>query len=204
MHDLGNSYVLVRPDSSGDMQLYVGVELLSPMQGVTANTSYVEIEFTQQFVQAVGVNAPLRGERSIGDLLVRVHFNDAVPIIAEFLRWGIASDYQLIDSIDVNPIDGVPCEAAGMPYVLCTGEPPLSQPVGGLEVWDLYGVPVPSVAPDRFIELGLDVTALLGNSPEFSSILIRTSQDIALDSFRRMGYWAAGNHSANAVGGFSQ
>lgn len=192
-YDLGNAHVLARLDSVGDLQLYAGVELLSPLGGSTPPDTYVEVEFNQNFIQALGVAAPIRGQRSPGDLLVRMNFTAGMLSSVVFRRWETGLGYQTIENAVLSPGETDSCQGGAMPYFICSGAPPLDPPVGGFEVWDLDGVPLASLAPDRFVEVGLDVAALLGTNPDFSTILIWTPQDIALDSFRTLGHWARVN-----------
>ena len=189
-HDLGNAHVLARLDSAGDLQLYAGVELLSPLGGSTPPDTYVEFEFTQEIVQATAVNMPIRGDQSVGDLMVRMNFTAGALSSVVFRRWEQDLGYQTIENAVLSSGEADSCQGGAMPYFICSGAPPLDPPVGGYEVWDLDGVPLASIAPDRFVEVGLDVAALLGDNPDFTSILIRTPQDMSIATFRALGHWA--------------
>jgi hypothetical protein len=188
-HDLGNVHILARRDAVDDLQLYAGVELLSPLEGPAPDT-YVEFEFTQEVVQAIGAGSPIRGERTDGDLLVRVTFAGGAIASVSFERWVEGVGHQAIDAMTISPDDPAACHGGATPYVFCLGAPPIAAPEGGFEVWDLDGNIVPSVDPDGYLEIGLDVAALLGANPEFTSVVIRTPEDIVLGGFRRLGHWA--------------
>ncbi len=185
-HDLGNAYVLAEADWGGDLQIYVGVELLSASADAMPSTSFVELELTQNFVQAVAVNAPLKGDRSDGDLLVRINFTAGQLESVEIHEWISARGYEVVESAR---IDANSCHNHAMPYLVCLGEPPRLAAHERPEVWDLDGVPLQVTEPDRFLELGLDVASLVGSNPEFSSIVLRTYEDISIDSFQALGHW---------------
>lgn len=186
VNDLGNAYVLAEADASGDLQIYVGVELLSPLADELPTHHYVEFELTQNFVQATAVNAPLKGERADGDLLVRIDLMASEPESIVIQRWSSSTGYQVIEKAKLASNN---CRDAAMPYVVCAGAPPRLEGFERSEVWDMDGVPMDVTAPDRFLELGLDVAALLGTNPAFSSIVLRTFEDIAIDSFQALGHW---------------
>ena len=52
-------------------------------------------------------------------------------------------------------------------------------------------------APNGLLEFGVNVGALLGTNPDYTSIMVRTPEDIILDSFRHLGYWAHISASGN-------
>ena len=65
----------------------------------------------------------------------------------------------------------------------------------------IRGIDEPSVAPlletlrgtlDSFVEIGFNVSVLLGSKVEFTSLQVRTPQDIILHGFRHLGHWAQG------------
>lgn len=193
LHDLGNAYVVASMDPYGDLQLYAGVELLSPLGYSEAPDSYVELEFTQGFVQATAVNAPLKGQRTDGDLLVRVNFAGGEASSAAIHYWTTGVGYQVIETVAISTEGLSNCQGGAMPYVFCSGTPPIRMLSNDSEVWDLDGNPLPVTEPDRFLQVGLDVAALLGTNPDFSSILLRTHEDISIDSFRSLGHWGEVN-----------
>ena len=51
-------------------------------------------------------------------------------------------------------------------------------------------MPVTVGAPNSLLAFGVNVGRLLGVSPEYSSIIVRTPEDIILDNFRNIGHWA--------------
>jgi hypothetical protein len=175
-NDLGNGYVWARRDAGGNLQVYAGVERLD-----TPADTWVEFEFHQDLVQVhVGAPWPVHGSLTQGDILARVNFAAGVLSSATFMRWD-GSGYQAVAA--VGP------EGAGGPDVMvCVGAPPLS-PIAQ-EVWDAAGNPVQVRPPNSFIEIGFNVAALLGSNVEFTSVQVRTPEDVILDGFRHIGFFA--------------
>ena len=194
-HDIANAHLMAKRDATGNLELYAGVEILSWAGTTTSPNTYVEFEFNQGVVRVQsGTPWPIHGDRLDGDLLVRMNFTAGGLSSVDFKQWA-ATSYQVINTVAVN--DAESCHGAGTAYIFCTGAPVLAYPAGGHEVWDMDGNSVPSVAPDGFVEVGVDVAGLLGASMDFTSILIRTPNDIALSNFGMMGQWAAISEGGN-------
>jgi hypothetical protein len=178
-HDIGNTHIMAKRDQWGDLELYAGVELLS--SATVPADSYVDIEFNQGVVRVrSGIPWPIYGDRLAGDLLVRMNYTGGALSSVDFKSWD-GSAYQVLNSVVITQT----CQNA-LTYVICTGAPVLAYPAEGYDVWDIDGNPIPSVAPDGFAEVGIDVAGLLGASRDFASISIRTPNDIALSSFSAM------------------
>jgi hypothetical protein len=174
--DLGNAYVYARVDVDGNLQLYAGVErMMSELQ------SRVTFEFNQEPVGVYsGVPWPITGNRTAGDISVTVDLLGNLVTSATFLLWDGGS-YQRLAIVGA---DG----CSGADYLVCAGTPPQETVRAG--VWDSTGQPVAVPAPDGFVEIGVNVGAVLGVTPEFTSIQMRTPSDVVLGSFGRMGFWA--------------
>ncbi len=182
--DLGNSYAYATLDSNGEQVMYVGVEHLN--QGAS---STLEIEFNQGVVRVTnGEPWPMRGGRQADDLLVRVDITLGVVSAVEVKRWvgsGGSGSFQtaaLYGGLESSPCNGTPTVT-----LFCGGAPPIA---AAQEVWDSAGNPVTSTPPDSFFEIGVSVGSLLGGPAEFTSIQLRTVDDIALGAFGQMGAWA--------------
>jgi hypothetical protein len=172
-HDLGNGYVWAKRDASANLQLYAGVERFRS----TAN-GYVEFEFNQGVVQVhAGVPWPIHGERMAGDILVRADFVAGTLSSATFQRWN-GSLFQVIATVVA---DGSEC--GGVNYLVCSGA--LPQDTVPAQVWDAALNPVVVPPPNTFLEVGLNVGPM-----EFTSVQVRTPQDVILDGFRQIGAWA--------------
>ena len=175
-HDLGNGYVWATTNVAGEMLLYAGVERLDSL----TDTS-VEFEFNQGIVRVFqGRPWPIRGSRTEGDLLVRVNFTGGAISSGEFLRWdGVGSWIPLISG---------PEGCAQPDYRFCTG--PLPMQSVQADVWDAAYNAVQVRQPNNFLEIGINVASLLGSNIEFTSIQVRTPEDVILNSFDRIGLYA--------------
>jgi len=180
-NDLANGYVYAAKDPSGDLQIYAGVERFD-----STTDTYVEFEFYQDLVQVQG-GAPwlIHGDRKQNDALVRVNFVGGQLSSATFKRWD-GSAYQTVATVAA---DGG-SECSGTDYLVCSGQPPVP-PISD-EAWDAAGTAVTVPEPNAFVEIGFNVSVLLGSQVEFTSLQVRTPQDIILDGFRRLGHWAQG------------
>jgi hypothetical protein len=175
--DLGNGYLLARTDSVGNLIYHVGVERLSSV----ADT-WVEFELNRGVVRVrSGAPWPIEGERQVGDLVVRVTYKAGALIRAESFVW---DGYGFRAAAAAAP-GGSGCTDVGAVLMFCDGPPPLrsAQP----EVWDVRWLPFTPAPPDSFVEVGLNVTALLGSNVQFTTVQLRTPKDIVIDSFRITG-----------------
>jgi hypothetical protein len=170
-NDLGNGYVWATTDAGGNFQIFAGVERLdSPAD------TYVEFEFNQGVVQVrSGRPWPIYGGPTPGDILVRVNLAGGALASAAFMRWD-GTSYQ---PVAVAGPDGY----GGPDYMVCVGAPPLAPTAH--QTWDAAGDSVQVLQPNSFLEVGLRV-----GTAEFTSIQVRTAEDMILDGFRTIGYWA--------------
>lgn len=192
-HDVGNAFVLATTDGQepANLVLYGAVERLAS----ETDSTFVEFEFTQQPVQALGPNIRLRGGRTVGDLLVRLNLSTGVLSAVELLRWAPAAGYEAVAAITMTA--GSDCSGDGQIHLACdpylaTGE---RNYASQFEPWsdyprDLADMPVTVGAPNSLLAFGVNVGRLLGVSPDYSSIIVRTPEDIILDNFRNIGHWA--------------
>jgi hypothetical protein len=72
-------------------------------------------------------------------------------------------------------------------YLYCIGVPPIDRSHQEIQVWDAEFLPVKPTLADSFIELGLDMSRLMGTGTEFSSIYLRTPEDVLFTSFAAIG-----------------
>jgi hypothetical protein len=178
-HDLGNAYFWVNSNAAGNRLLHAGVERLA-----TNDDSFVEFEFNKGVVRVTtGAPWPIRGQRQEGDLLVRIDLRQGAIDAASFKTW---------DGEAFRPLlSAGPDGCSGSAYRYCLGAAPIQSVPD--ETWDAAGNILQPRQPDRFLEIGLDLNALLGSNVEFTSIQVRTPGDAIMDSFRRMGQWAHAN-----------
>jgi hypothetical protein len=193
-HDVGNAFVFATTDgaTNPNLVLYGAAERF----GTAAPSSYIEFEFNQDKVQAISPNTPLMGSRSDDDLLVRLNLATGALTTAQIMRWVSPGGYQVIATITATA--GTECSGDGVSRLAC--DPYLASGTFDSESqfvpWDdyprdLFNQPVTVSAPNGLLEFGVNVGALLGTNPDYTSIMVRTPEDIILDSFRNLGYWAS-------------
>ncbi len=189
-HDLGNGYVYATLDASNNLIIFAGVERLN-----STENSYVEFEFNQD---VVGVSSgdpwPIHGARMLNDMLVRMDFTAGILSSVEFNRWD-GSGYEVIGSVTPPAPEG--CGGSADLYACCSGSPVQGLPPTNSDIWDLNFTPVRVPNPDSFVQVSLNVGRLIGSNVDFTSIVMRTPEDISLGSFRAMGYWGARNRASS-------
>lgn len=175
-HDLGNAYVLATVGEDGHLRIYAGVERL-----ITSVGTFIEFEFNQNRVHlSSGSPWPLNGERRDGDVLVRMIFSDRVLQSVQLEQWQQGA-FRFLDT--GGGISGESCmEMKALMY--CVGVPPIQHPEEGFEVWDEDNNSMDPVLADDFVEIGIDVDLLAGPQSDITSVLFRTPEDIALNSFQ--------------------
>ncbi|UTW13428.1 hypothetical protein [Marinobacterium rhizophilum] len=193
LHDIGNLYVYGEMGPGG-MVFYSGVERLD-----VPGNSYVEFEFNQGSISAPAVNAPLMGERLAGDLLVRINLSDAEIGSVEFLRWHVTIDSAGSEVGHYQPVASAPaprgkwCSSNSSAYRYCSGAPVEGLAPTNTDVWDADGQAVAATPADSFIELALNPEALPGQVADFTSLVVRTPEDIAIaylrGRYRDIAYW---------------
>ena len=112
--DLSNAYVFTTSDSQGNLVLYAGVERLSPVEGV------VQLEFNQGVFylgeEVDGASGRIVGERTPGDILVRLSFDgDGALGSVELQRWATASPDEPLGYALVETLSGEGCNLASAP-----------------------------------------------------------------------------------------
>ena len=200
-HDVGNAFVFATTDGAAtpNLVLYGAAERF----GTASGNSYVEFEFNQDKIQATSRDVPLVGSRSDDDLLIRLNLVMGALSSADIKRWTSAGGYQVIATITANA--GIACSGDGLNHKVC--DPYLASgefdSAPQFVPWDdyprdLYNQPVTVSAPNGLLEFGINVGALLGTNPDYTTILVRTPEDIILDSFRNLGYWASASASSSS------
>lgn len=187
-HDLGNFFYLLSESSTGNLRFYFGVERLR-----TDLPTFIEFELNQTQVR-VGSGIPwwhIQGSRQDGDLLVRVNLISGNLTSVELAVWREGA-FHIFDN-DTRGL-GSGCREH-FSYIYCIGRPPIDRSNQEIQVWDENFDPVEPTLADSFVELGIDMSRLMGAGSEFSSIYVRTPEDVLFTSFRAIGTWAG-----NAVG----
>ncbi|MEE8523482.1 MAG: hypothetical protein V3T72_06085, partial [Thermoanaerobaculia bacterium] len=180
-HEIGNAYVYTTFDSVGQLVVYVGIERLE-----VAADSYVELELNQDRVRVTsGAPWPIRGQRTADDLLVRLDIVQGVVNSVAVKRWvAAAGAFETI--VESGGLATSACNGEPTRFLFCSGSPPIAPPQ---EVWDAAGRPLETTVPDSFVEVGVHVGNLLGGYVDFTSIQVRSPEDVVLGSFREIGYW---------------
>ena len=175
-HDLGNAYVLATIGADTHLRLYAGVERI-----ITEEGTFIEFEFNQNKVHlSSGSPWPIIGERKDGDLLVRMIFSNRTLQSVQFEQWQQGS-FNFINT--GAGISGDSC-LQQRAFMYCVGTPPIQHPVEGFEVWDEDNNILEPVLANDFVEVGIDVELLVGPQVDFTSVLFRTPEDIAMNNFR--------------------
>jgi hypothetical protein len=195
-HDLGNAYVLATIGTDEHLRLYAGVERF-----VTVGGTYIEFEFIQTRVYlSSGSPWPLNGERSEGDVLVRMIFSDRMLQSVQVEQWH-KDGFRFIDT--GAGISGNTC-LERKAFMYCVGPPPIRHPEEGFEVWDENNNVLDPVLADDFAQVGIDVDLLAGSRTHFTSVLFRTPEDIAMNSFQVFKHLAQVDKPSKARTGLNQ
>jgi hypothetical protein len=176
-HDIGNAYVYSTFDSAGDLVVYAGAERLG------SGDSFLEIELNQGHIR-LGHGPPWRvvGERAVGDVLARLTFQGGGISSLVIQTWTEVEPgqyaYETIESVV-----GESCNTAGTVCVVSNGT---TVDGGPWSNFDTVGDPE-IISAARFVELGVNVGALLDWQPDYMSIQIRSPEDVTF------GYFPEGN-----------
>jgi hypothetical protein len=169
-HDIGDAHVYATADANGNLVLYMAAERLG------SGDSSLEFEFNQGLFRVgrggFGIGAPweVLGARAGGDFLVRVTFGGGVVTGAAAGVWD-GSTWLLLSSLAGEGCDGTETLCAIANGVAIEGGAWTEGPIEA----------------GRLIEIGVNAGALLGTQPVFTTVRIRTPEDIAF------GYFGKGN-----------
>jgi hypothetical protein len=185
-HDLGNAYVFAHNDGI-DLSLDVRVErLVSGAEDI----SFVEFELNQQRVgvtqgirSASEVRWAFRGDRSVNDLLVRVNLVGHAVSSVELMRWDDVDGYRTIDARE--NLDGGACVSYFPVYSICGGS------LADDGAYIANAQPDLVYAPDSYIDFSMSIGGLVGLNPEYTTVQVRTPEDVALGTFKAFGYFAS-------------
>lgn len=179
-HDLGNVYFMTSTDHEGGPRLFTAVGRLSGQE-----STFIEFEFNQVPL-SLGSGVPwwrLKGERTEGDLSVRMNFNGGSLDLVEILEWQ-EDAFEVVQSLPGLYFHGCNKRPA---IIYCVATPRISEAPGeGFEVWDENFEILDPTPPDELVELAINVRELLGKQVDFSSTVIRTPQDISINTFKRV------------------
>ena len=172
-HDIGNAYVYTTFADTGNLIVYAGAERLG------GGDSYLELEFNQEKFRlghggyGQGVPWEIVGARSVGDVLVRVSFAGGAVASMTVDSWTDTGWQPLTDVV------GEGCDLDELACVIANDGIIDGGPWANFDTIDNPE----EISALRFAELGLNVGALLGSQPDYTTIQIRTPQDIAFGYF---------------------
>lgn len=176
-HDIGNAYVYWTVDSIGNLVLFAAAERLG------GGDSHVEFEFNQDLIRlgrgGYGRGEPwqLVGDRLSGDILIKATFAEGALGTVEASAWDGST------WLPLGAIAGESCNAGETLCAVCNS----SEIDGGPWAnFDTAGDPE-QISGGHFVEVGVNVGALLGAQPDFTTVRLRTPQDAAF------GYFSQGN-----------
>jgi hypothetical protein len=188
-HDVGNTYVFVRMDGI-DLVLDMRVERL--VSSASSGASFVEIELNQdtvgvrhgKFRPSEGATLwKVRGERSIGDLVIRLNLEGGTVTSVEFKRWaGAGPGYQPLETVD--NLGAEACFGQDPVYTFCSGALAYDEAVANGDPEQIY-------EPDNFVELSVNLGQLLGLNPDYTTVQVCSPQDIGFGTFKATGRYAS-------------
>lgn len=204
--DVSNAYAYGKI-VSGHLIIYAGVE-----REVASGDSHIDLEF---FQNAIGLsNTPpcppktqctFTGSNKDGDLLVNMDFSQGGTFAGLSIRKrheGSTNNYDLIESLGAQG-----CNIAGSVCAFANGGPIDGGP---WDNFDNHANIITTLPENAFTEFGVDVTALFGSVPCFSTIEVKTRssqsftatlKDFALHTFESCSATAATQiHSGATVG----
>jgi hypothetical protein len=187
-YDLSNVYAYSSFDRSLDFHLYAGVERLSAADGT------VILEFNRELF-TLGEDDRIVGRRVTGDLQVLVHFAAGILSSLDVGVWmpgddkNFVGDWQQIEHLPVSAEQSAEqCNSDGTVCAVCNGT---TIQAGAWPTFDAAGEPTTALVADTFLELGLNLTQLLGVTyfdyyeRRYATIQVSTLQDYALGTFVR-------------------
>jgi len=170
-NDLGNAFVYTTQDSQANTVLYAGVQRLG------SGNSNLEIEFNQDHFRlghgGFGKNVPFQvlGNRQDGDVLVKLAFVDGLLGGTEAKVWTSGT------WVPLSSVSGEGCDEGETLCSVANATAIVGGPWNGGQ----------QLAANSLVEMGINVGALVGTQPNFTTIRLRTPQDTAF------GYFAEGN-----------
>jgi hypothetical protein len=178
--DLGNVYFMTSTATNGGPRLFTAVGRLSSQE-----KTFIEFEFNQHPVD-LGSGTPwwhLTTDRLEGDLLVRMEFSMGSMNSVKIFEWQ-EDAFKMMQTLPGLYADGCHHQAS---IIYCMAPPRITETSGeGYEVWDENFEIMEPTQADELIELGIDVRELLREQVDFRGLVIRTPQDIAVNTFKRL------------------
>lgn len=159
-YELGNAYAYTGFANLWNRVLYVGAERLTNADGSMV------FEFNRKLF-SLGEGGEILGERSVGDLQITIDFSAGILSSVAVGKWDFDVVQELFDwiplqTLPVDPEEGAEqCNSAGTVCAVCNG---VTIDGGDWPSYDSSGNPVTQLVPDTFMELGLNLSTLLGHN----------------------------------------
>lgn len=199
--DLGNVYAYSAFNANLDAVVYLGAERLSTADG--------DIVFQLgRRPSTISEEGAIVTERTIGDLEIWASFSAGVLSHVEVKTWEALDPqnqsfgWSIIENLPANPSQAAEqCNNFGTLCVVCNG---VTVTAGDWPTYDSVGGEVDSLIPDSFLEIGINLSALLGlhtfenyYDSRYTSLQVFTASDYAAGSFRRAGQSIATSNSGS-------
>jgi len=182
--DLSNFYAYATLDDAGELIFYAGVERIS-----AGGSSHVDFELNQSLVgldkdppcgndrsdgQGDGSPCEFFGEKVLNDILVVMDFENGGDLgLLEIRQWD-GTSYALVESVE-----GEGCNAAD---TVCAFNNAGAIDGGPWDNYDSKGRVTDTIEPNGFTEAGINVTALLGETPCFATLQAKTRSSASYSS----------------------
>ena len=150
-YDLANVYAYTGFNPGRDLVLYLGIERLTNAGGS------IVFELNKNLF-SIDPGGAIVGSRSVGDLEVTAEFSAGILSSVMIRSW--EGGWAVIDTLPIDPAQpSEQCNAGETLCVVCNGA---SVAGGDWTSYDAAGNPIANLLPDTFMELGINLSALLG------------------------------------------
>lgn len=188
-HDLGNIYAYGAFNSQLESIMYLGAERLA-----TTDAKMVFELNREPF--SIAFDGTVVGGRSLADIQLEALFVGGVLISVELRSWEILDaelgilGWLTIENLPITPDQSAEqCDPTGSLCVVCNG---IEVNAGSWPSFDEAGLPVGSLLPDSFIEIGVNLSQILGYhtyqnyyETRFVGLQVSTDADYASGTFSR-------------------
>ena len=187
--DLGNVYAYGAINGQLESVLYLGAERLETSDG------RIVFELNREPF-SIEEGGAVVGGRSLADIQLEALFVGGVLTSVELRSWEVLDAQQgilgwmTVESLPITPDQSAEqCDPSGSLCVVCNG---VEVGAGSWPSYDEGGLPVSSLQPDSFIEIGLNLSRILGHhtysnyyQTRYVGFQVSTDADYASGTFSR-------------------
>jgi len=181
--DLSNVYSYATLDNADNLIIYVGMERITP-----SGASYVDIELNQKNIDldkeppcgddltgGPGDDYPCEftGEKTIGDLLIVMSFDQGGSLTSVEIRTWDGSDYVLVEDLTEDPTTET-AEGCNQNETICMFS-------NDVEIWggpwvnfDNHGDEIENIPARGFVEVGINVSAFMDADPCITGVMVKS------------------------------